>query len=61
MKFDIPPPPYESVVISIEESEIIRVHQDVKVASTESKNYSKQKGHDCEVILQQYENISLHI
>lgn len=64
MKFDIPPPPYECVVITIDANEIVGVHQNVKSKSSVSianKIDSKQRCIGTEDMPPSCENISLHI
>lgn len=63
MKFDIPPPPYECVVISIDD--IVGVHKNAKTensASIVNKKSSKQGCSETEVMAPpSYEDISMHI
>lgn len=64
MKFDIPPPPYECVVINIDNSEIAGVHKSVnpkRSASILDENIAKHVCNGTEVLPPSYEDISMHI
>lgn len=65
MKFDIPPPPYECVVINIDDTEIVGVHTSAKSKSSASivnkQNDSKPECSETEVLPPSYEDISMHI
>lgn len=65
MKFDIPPPPYECVVISIDDNDIVAIHKNAKTKSSASiinKTSSKQGCSETEVMPPPaYEDTSMHI
>lgn len=64
MKFDIPPPPYECVVINIDDTEIVGIHKNVKPKSSASiinKNSFKQGCSENEILPPSYEDILMHI